>query len=122
MHGRLITDNILVTFEAMHHINKKKSGKVGEMELKLDMSKAYDRVGWVFLEKIMQKMGFADKWRALIMKCVTTVSYSIKINGKPRGCIVPSRRIRQGDPLSPYLFLLCVEDLSALIKNEVGER
>ena len=74
MHGRLITDNILVTFEAMHHINKKKSGKVGEMELKLDMSKAYDRVGWVFLEKIMQKMGFADKWRALIMKCVTTVS------------------------------------------------
>ena len=53
MHRRLITDNILVTFEAMHHINKKKSGKVGEMALKLDMSKAYDKVGWVFLEKIM---------------------------------------------------------------------
>ena len=53
VHGRLITDNVLVAFEAMHHISKKKSGKVGEMELKLDMSKAFDRVEWVFLEKIM---------------------------------------------------------------------
>uniref|UniRef100_A0A7N2KL55 Reverse transcriptase n=1 Tax=Quercus lobata TaxID=97700 RepID=A0A7N2KL55_QUELO len=53
VHGRLITDNVLVAFEAMHHINKKKSGKVGEMELKLNMSKAFDRVEWVFLEKIM---------------------------------------------------------------------
>lgn len=70
----------------------------------------------------MQKMGFADKWRALIMKCVTIVSYSIKINGKPRGCIVPSRGILQGDPLSPYIFLLCVEGISSLIKKEVGER
>ena len=68
----------------------------------------------------MQKMGFADKWRALIMKCVTTVSYSIKINGKPRGYIVPSRGIRQGDPLSPYIFLLYVKGISALIKKEVG--
>ena len=53
VHGRLITDNVLVAFEAMQHISKKKSGKVGEMELKLDMSKAFDRVEWVFLEKIM---------------------------------------------------------------------
>ena len=119
--GRLITDNVMVAFEAMHHIYKKKSGKVGEMALKLDMSKAYDRVEWVFLDKIMQKMGFDDKWRALIMRCVNTISYSIKINGKPQGCIIPSRWIRQGGPLSPYLFLLCGEGLSTLIRKVVED-
>ena len=121
VHRRLITDNVLVAFEAMYHINRKKSGKMGEMALKLDMSKAYNRVEWVFLEKIMQKLGFDDKWKALIMRCVTTVSYSIKINGTPRGCIIPSRGIRQGDPLSPYLFLLCAEGLSTLIRKAVEE-
>ena len=53
------------------------------------------------------------------MQCVTTVTYAIKINGSPRGRIIPSRSIRQGDPLSPYLFLLCVEGLSTLIKASV---
>ena len=56
------------------------------------------------------------------MQCVTFVSYSIRINGKPRGHIVPTRGIRQGDPLSPYLFLLCVEGLSALIQKSVENR
>ena len=123
VHGRLITDNVLVAFETMHHINGKMGGKRGEMALKLDMSKAYDRVEWLCLEKIMAKLGFGEKWRSLIMKCVTSVSYSVKINGKPRGKIIPSRGIRQGDPLSPYLFLLCVEGLSALIKKsmDMGE-
>ena len=119
VHGRLITDNILVAFETMHHISQKKGGKVGEMAIKLDISKAYDRVEWVFLEKIMEKLGFDIKLRSLIMQCITTVSYAIKINGCPRGRIIPSRGIRQGDPLSPYLFLLCAEGLSALIKASV---
>ena len=93
VHGRLITDNVLVTYEMMHHISQKKSGRVGDLALKLDMSKAYDRVEWVCLEKIMAKLGFGEKWRNFIMKCVTSVSYSIKINGKPRGKIIPSRGI-----------------------------
>ena len=94
MHGRLITDNILVAFEIMHHISQKRLGKIGEMALKLDMSKTYDRVEWVCLEKIMEKLGFAVKRRELVMKCVTSVTYSVKINGKPRGHIVPSRGLR----------------------------
>ena len=89
------------------------------MTLKLDMSKAYDRVEWACLDKIMEKLDFVEHWRRLIMRCVTTVSYAFNINGRPRGRIIPTRGIRQGDSLSPYLFLLCAEGLSALIKSVV---
>ena len=88
----------------MHRINTKRSGKVGEMALKLDMSKAFDRVEWGCLEKIMYKMGFHDSWVKLMMRCVNTITYSIKINGRPQGYITPSRGLCQGDPLSPFLF------------------
>ena len=67
MHGRLITDNVLVAFETMHHISQKKGGKVGEMALKFNLSKTYDRVEWFCLDKIMEKLGFDVKWRNLIM-------------------------------------------------------
>ena len=85
------------------------------MALKLDMSKAYDRVEWLFLEKILLRMGLQESWVALIMECITTVSYSILVNGEPKGLIKPSRGLRQGDPLSRYLFLFCVEGLNAII-------
>ena len=91
------------------------------MAVKLDMSKAYDRVEWACLDKIMEKPGFHQRWRVLMMQCVSSVTYSIRINDYPRGQIVPTRGLHQGDPLSPYLFLLCADGLSALIKNAMSE-
>ena len=87
VHGRLITDNVLVAFEAMHHINQKKARKKGEMALNLEMRKAYDHVEWAYLDKIMENLGFNLRWRSLVMKCVTTISYSFKINGKIYGFV-----------------------------------
>ena len=85
------------------------------MALKLDMSKAYDHVEWAFLEKIMRKLGFNEKWVTLMMLCVSTVSYSILINGAPNGYIRPTRSIRHGDPICPFLFLICLEGLHGLL-------
>ena len=79
------------------------------MAIKLDMSKAYDRVELVFLEKIMEKMGFNNKWISLMMNCISSAFYFVLINGVIHGSIIPSRGLCQGDPLSSYLFLLCAE-------------
>ena len=63
----------------------------------------------------MKRMGFHPKWINIIIHCISSVTYSIQINGVPQGLITPTWGLRQGDPLSPYLFLLCVEGLSSLI-------
>jgi len=102
--GRLITDNILVVFETLHTMDTRLKGREGFMTMKLDMSKAYDRLEWDFLEAMMRKLGFANRWVDLMMSCVRTVTYSILINGQPHGHIGLTRGIRQGDPLSPYFL------------------
>ena len=109
--NRLITDNTTVAFEVLH----KRTGKKGQMDVRLDISKAYDRVEWDFLRQIMLKLGIDARWVNLAMEIVCTASYFVLINGEPQGYISPSRGVRQGDPLSPYLFLLCAEGLSSLI-------
>ena len=115
--GRLISDNTSVAYEMLHRMRNRRKGKTGHMAVKLDISKAYDRVEWEFLRKIMVKLGLAEKWVNLAMQCVSSATYTVLLNGEPRGFISPARGIRQGDPLSPYLFLFCVEGLSALIRR-----
>ena len=90
---KAISDNILVAFEMLHHMNTQKLKKADFMTLKLNMSKAYDGVEWRFLTEIMKKMGFCEAWIALIFECISTVAYSILVNGEPKGEIFPSRGI-----------------------------
>lgn len=115
---RQITNNVFVAFEMMHCISMRKKGKKRLMAVKLDMSKAYNRVEWRYLQEIMRKMGFQGRWIQLTMMCVKTVSYSVLINGEPKGKIFPTRGLHEGDPISPYLFLLCAEGLSAMFQRE----
>ncbi|XP_042504810.1 uncharacterized protein LOC122081684 [Macadamia integrifolia] len=113
--GRSISDNIYTAHEVFNYINKKKKGKQMFLALKLDMKKAYDRVEWEFLEKVLLQYGFSSHWVTMVMSCLRTVTYKLLINGAVRGTVIPTRGIRQGDPLSPALFILCSQALSSVI-------
>nr|XP_011468563.1 PREDICTED: uncharacterized protein LOC105352685 [Fragaria vesca subsp. vesca] len=115
--GRLIIDNILVANELAHFVHNKKGGEEGYMALKLNLSKAYNIMEWFFLRKVLERFGFAAVWIEMVMQCVSSVRYSFLVRGKPRGFVIPNCGLRQGDPLSPYLFLLGVESFSTLLQR-----
>ncbi|XP_028114340.1 uncharacterized protein LOC114312309 [Camellia sinensis] len=95
----------------------KRSGRNSKMALKIDMSKAYDRVEWVLLENLMLKLGFDQKFTALVLRWFSSVSFSVLINGIPSQKFGATRGLRQGDPISPHLSIICAEAFSALLSN-----
>ena len=110
--GRQILDNILVANEAVE--DYRKTGRFGVV-FKIDFKKAYDFVEWGFLDFVLERKGFGSLWRKWITGCLSTASFSIFINGRPRGKFRGSRGLRQGDPLSHFLFTLVADALGRLI-------
>lgn len=91
---KLISDNIILAYKALHTMTTRQKGKEGSMALKLDIAKAYDRLYWKFLEGMLRKMGFKEKWISLLMTSVIAVKYVVLINGAPSRIIQPERGIR----------------------------
>jgi ribonuclease HI len=112
--GRRGVDNVVIAQELIHSLQKKR-GRKGQFILKLDLEKAYDRLEWSFIREVLLFFNFPIALVNLILDCVSSSSISILFNGGQMEVFKPSRGIRQGDPLSPYIFILCLEYLSLKI-------
>ncbi|XP_026420576.1 uncharacterized protein LOC113316631 [Papaver somniferum] len=113
---RLIQENIIISHEMIDSLKKTKD-RDGDIAIKLDMSKDFDRVEWYFLIANLKSLGFCNGWCKMIEQCISTLSTSILLNGAPGKLYYPQRGLRQGDPLSPYLFILCMEALSRSLRT-----
>lgn len=112
---RSIVDNIHLAQELLRKYARKRSSP--RCTLKVDIQKAYDTVNWDFLHDVLNTLNFPPMMIRWIMECVTTTTYSLLINGKAHGFFKGGRGLRQGDPLSPFLFALCLEVLSRSLKH-----
>nr|KYP71396.1 Retrovirus-related Pol polyprotein LINE-1 [Cajanus cajan] len=112
------SDNIIITQEVVHSMRNKK-GKVGWMAIKIDLEKAYDRLKWCFVKDTLQDIGLPASFINLIWACISTPKFRMLWNGEVLEEFSPSRGIRQGDPISLYLFVLCMERLFHLIEVAV---
>jgi len=115
--GRQILNPILIANECLD--SRLRSGEPGVL-CKMDLEKAYDHVNWDFLLYVLRRCGFGGKWWSWIAHCISTVRFSMSVNGSPNGFFSSSRGLRQGDPLSPLLFVFVMEALSPMISAAVS--
>ncbi|RVX18713.1 putative ribonuclease H protein [Vitis vinifera] len=115
--SRQILDAVLIANEVVD--SRLKSNQGGVM-CKLDIEKADDHVCWKFLLAVLKKMGFGERWIKWIEWCISIVRYFVLINGSPSGFFRSSRGLRQGDPLSPYLFVIVIEVFSCLMRRAIS--
>ncbi|KAL0011105.1 hypothetical protein SO802_006213 [Lithocarpus litseifolius] len=118
--GRKGVDNAIIAQEVIHTLSKKR-GRVGYMALKIDLEKAYDKLEWSFIRETLIRVNLPSDLIDIIMSCVSTVFTAVLFNGEAIDTIYPSRGIRQGDPLSPYLFILCMDFLGQLIEEKCSQ-
>lgn len=108
--GCNITDNVIIYQEVLHSFRTNR-GTRKSMMVKIDLEKAYDRLEWYFIETTLQGLGLFENLIKVIMLCISSVTFRVLWNRNYTEEFVPTRGIGQGDPLSPYLFVLCLERL-----------
>ena len=119
--GRRMSDNIIIVQEVIRTLISRR-GRTGHVALKLDLEKAYDQLEWSFIRETLEYFQVPLNLIILIMNMISSTRFHILWNGSPLPEVVPSRGIRQGDPLSPYLFILCLERLSIKLNEVVRDK
>ena len=121
MPGRRTSDNIILVQEVIRTLRYRR-GRTGYVLIKLDLEKAYNRLEWSFIQETLVFFQLPPNLITLIMNMISSTRFHILWNGMPLSEVVPSQVVQQGDPLSPYLFILCLERLSLKLEESVRDK